>query len=362
MDWTKHTIRYEFSFRMVSCKNVDSSTSEFKGVVLDGSTISAGWFTDVRTSASLKTIDDNWDGESWIRIILKATDEDGNTHRKTIGTYVVKNRTEDYDHGSWVRKYELQSALYTLSTEKLWHPITIAEGTSRRKAIETLCYRSGRQFNFKDMADYSFTTNATYDAGTTVLSDLFDLVQYGADQRVDVDPDGRINIKPWAYRKNKSYIWSFDPKNFKTTIIGAIKRDANLEEMASEVAVMLKKGDDERHSRESLKVNGGTGWYRRGFNITNFYTVNVDDEDDVTQSNADWYASKYANKQRGETLSYSFKTSYIDLWIGDVVRLWVYDSNKRYGGWERLFVKTLDINMHDMTMSLNLKTVYEDEE
>lgn len=383
VDWADQTRKDVLTFQMVSPTNIDQVYGELEGVELSGSSLTAAYYTDTRTSGRLVVHDGNWVRGSMIRVIHSVPEW---WYRKEIGTYIVTDDGATREKGHWTYELTLHSRLFGLSTDKHARPWTIAKNASALKAIRQTLKASGTPYKEKSPKDKKYKDAVVVESGTTRLKALFDICEV-AGNRLDVDTHGRVTISPMVKPSSKTAVWRIDLKDSRGIATDNLSRTTDWLQMADVVAVShkfsdkvqepdgyyktngtksdgtpYKKGDPkykeksvEREVTGIAKVSASThqAHAKRGYSVVNF--ISVSEMSPKTAAQAQKLAQQYLKDDQHELVEWELTTMYRPVWEGDVVELVVHDGLKAYQGVRKCFVKSLDLNLKDMTMRLTLK-------
>ena len=83
IDWRDQTRKDVITFQMVTPTNVDKVYGELEGVDLSGSSLTASYYTDTRTSGKVRVVGGNWVRGSMIRVIHSIPEWN---YKKELGT------------------------------------------------------------------------------------------------------------------------------------------------------------------------------------------------------------------------------------------------------------------------------------
>lgn len=361
VDWADQTRRDVLTFQMVSPTNIDQVYGELEGVDLSGSSLSAAYYTDTRTSGTVRVIGGNWVRGSMIRVI-HSVPEWG--YRNELGTYIVTDDGASREHGEWSYSLTLHSRLFGLSVDKHARPWTIAANASALKAIRQSLRASGTPFREISPKDKKYKDAVVVESGTTRLKALFDISEV-AGNRLDVDPHGRVTISPATSPASRTCKWRIDLADERGIAVDGLSRTTDWLQMSDMVAVSHKYSDKVRKNgkQESVereitgiaKVSSSThqAHNKRGYSVVNF--ISVSEMSPKTAAQAQKLATKYLKDEQHELVEWELRTMYRPVWEGDVVELVVHDGLKEYQGVRKCFVKSLDLDLKDMTMRLRLK-------
>ena len=353
IDWRDQTRVDRLTFQMVSPTNVDQTYGELEGVDLSGSSLTAAYYTDTRTSGKLRVVGGNWVRGSMIRVIHEVPDWGW---RRELGTYIVTNDGASRSNGVWVTELTLNSRLFGLSTDKHERTWTIAKGARAVKAMEQSLKAANCPYVKKSPKDLAFRGAKVIEAGTTRLAALFDLCTSAGD-RLDVDPHGRVVIGPYVNPASKASSWRIDLADERGVALDGLSRETDWLQMADVVVINHKytQGKSQKEVVGVARVSSSLhqSHAKRGYTVTNFQSVS--DLKDHSASLAQQKAKEQLAKEQRELIEWKLSTTYLPIWEGDVVELWVHDGEPAYQGVRKCLVKNLDLNLENMTMSLTLK-------
>lgn len=353
IDWRDQTRADRLTFQMVSPTNVDQTYGELEGVDLSGSSLTAAYYTDTRTSGKIRVVGGNWVRGSMIRVIHEVPDWGW---RRELGTYIVTNDGASRSNGAWVTELTLNSRLFGLSTDKHERAWTIAKGARALKAMEQSLGDAKCPYVEQSPKDLAFKDPKVIEAGTTRLAALFDICS-SAEDRLDVDGHGRVVIAPYVEPSSKTAVWRIDLEDERGVALDGLSRETDWLQMADVVVIHHKytKGKSEKEVVGVAKVSDSLhqSHAKRGYTVTNFQSVS--DLKDHSSSVAQQKAKEQLAKDQRELIEWKLSTTYLPIWEGDVVELWVHDGEPAYQGVRKCLVKNLDLSLENMTMSLTLK-------
>lgn len=357
MDWRDVTRTDRIIVQMVSPTNVDAVVGELEGVDLTGSTITAGYYTDTRTSAKIRVVDGNWIRGTHLRII-HAVPEWNYAHE--LGTYLVTNDDAEQVNGAWVTTLTCQSLLFGLSTDKLVRPWAIAANAMMLTAAAQCVQRAGYKYDFGGAADARIKSTKVIATGTDRLSALFALAKL-ANDRLDVTAHGYVTLRKYVPPSQRVPIYRIDLRDPRGVALDGLSRSSDYLEMPSVVGVCYRYNDTvggksvqrEINASARLSANSPHSYAARGYTITDFHELS--DMSPKTAARAQQLAEQYLANDSTELVEWELSTIYLPIWQGDVVELVVYDGEKAYQGVRRCMVKSLEIRLSDLTMQLTLK-------
>lgn len=359
MDWRDLTRQDRIVVRMVNPTNVDAVIGDLDGVDLHGSSLTAGYYTDTRTSGKLRVVGNGWVRNSFVRVIYQVPEWNWS---RELGTYIVTNDDADRVNGEWVTDLTLQSVLYGLSTDKLVKPWVIANNAMVLKAA-TQCVTSPRfKYDFGGASDARVKGAKVMKTGTDRLSIMYALCQM-ANNRLDVDGHGRVTLRKYVAPAQKTPVWRIDLEHPRGVALDGLSRSSDYLEMPNVVGVCYRYTDTvnnksvEREIRASARVSSSSphAYGQRGYTITDFRELN--EMSPATAARAQQLANQYLANDSVEHVEWELSTVYLPIWEGDVVDLVVPDGERAYQGIRRCLVKNVDLNLGSMAMKLTLKEV-----
>lgn len=374
IDWKRLAREGVLTFEMVSPNDTSQVYKELDGVVLSGSSLSASYYTDTRTSGRLTVLGDAYMSyrNSFIRITYEIPSIG---HRRVLGTYLVVNDNGREENGAWVYELDLQSMLYGLSKELGWRPMSFAKGAKIMNGAHTIVTSSaGGRVKYKDNAskakNRTFSQPLVFESGTSVLARLYDLCK-AANVRMDVGPNAEVTFADYTEPAKKSPLMTLDYYDAGGIIIDGLDLSTNWHEMVSEAAVTYKFTEQTKDSTGKTdsvqkEVNGHATAGKlhqnpanRGWTVTSFESLS--DVENPTQAMANKKAKENLAKESKELVEWTLTSLYAPLWEGDVVNLVV--PNGPYKGTRKCLVKNIELELEHMTMELTLKeTASGDEE
>ena len=353
IDWRDQTRVDRLSFEMVNPTAIDQSYGFLEGVDLTASSLTAGYYTDTRTSGSLRVVDSNWVRGSMIRVIHEV-EEWG--YRRELGTYIVTDDHNERENGAWVTELTLNSRLFGLSTDQHVRTWTIAKNARVLKAMEQSLTSATCPYQTLSANDKAFKEAKVVEPGTTRLAALYDLCST-ANDRLDVDGHGRVTISPYFNPSAKSPLFRIDLADTRGIALDGLSRDTDWLQMASVAAVNYRytEGKNQKEIVGVARVDGNAhqSQANRGYAVSSFQSLS--EMSPKTSARAQALAQEALKKEKRELIEWSLSTTYIPVWEGDVVELWVHDGDPDYQGVRKCLVKSLDLELEHMTMKLTLK-------
>lgn len=359
MDWRDVTRENRIIVQMVNPTNIDAVMGELEGVDLTGSTITAGYYTDTRTSAKLKVVGDGWKRGTFLRIVYQVPEW---AWSQELGTYLVTNDDADRENGQWVTTLTMQSLLFGLSTDKLVRPWAIAKNAMMLKAARQCLDAPHFKYDLSGAADFRLKGTKVMATGTDRLSILYAFCQM-AKNRLDIDGHGRVTMRRYVNPAAKTPVWRIDLEHPRGVALDGLSRSSDFLEIPNVVGVCYKYNTTkngksvQREINASARVSNSSehATAQRGYTITDFRELT--EMSPATAARAQQLAKQYLRSDKTELVEWELSTIYLPIWEGDVVDLIVPDGESAYQGIRRCLVKNVDIALDDMSMKLTLKEV-----
>lgn len=359
MDWRDQTRTDKIIVQMVNPTNIDAVMGELEGVELSASSITAGYYTDTRTSGKLVVIGDGWQRNSMIRIVHHVPEWN---YTRELGTFFVTNESKTRERGEWAYELTLQSRLFGLSTDRIVRPWVIAKNAMMQRAAAQCLNAPGFPYDFGSANDYRFKSARVMETGTDRLEIMFALAQT-ANNRVDVDGHGRIVMSRYVNPKNKVPTFRIDLNDPRGYAVDGLVGTTNYLELPDVVGVCYRYNATKNGKSVQQEINAMArvsdaspqAHGVRGYTVTDFRELN--EMSPATAAQAQKLANQYLVNDSVERVEWELSTVYLPIWEGDVVDLVINDGQAQYQGSRRCLVKTVDLALHDMSMKLLLKEV-----
>lgn len=359
MDWRDLTRTDRLVFRMVNPTNIDAVMGELEGVDLSGSSLTAAYYSDTRTSGKLRVVGNGWIRNSFIRVIYQVPEWNWS---RELGTYLVTNDDASREHGEWVTDLTLQSLLFGLSTDKLVRPWAIANNAMMLKAAQQNVSAPGFKHDFGGAGDCRVKGTKVMATGTDRLAIMFALAKM-ANDRVDIDGHGRVTLRKYVAPANKTPVFTIDLRDSRGVALDGLSRTSDFLEIPDVVGVCYRYSETkngksvQREINASARVSSNSphAHRARGYTVTDFRELT--EMSPQTAQRAQQLANQYLASDSVEHVEWELSTIYLPIWEGDVVDLVVRDGEKAYQGTRRCLVKSVDLHLKDMRMDLTLKEV-----
>lgn len=338
MDWTTSKREDAFVFEMLDPMSF-TSRGLLEGVLIDGSTVTQGYYTNERISGQLELDDSNLIENSLIRITHTAGD-----WRNVLGTFYQASDKSSYSHGRYSGPLDLKSCINGIADDGLPGHWAINEGEWTKAATDNLLRQTMRPYRIESGAnDRRVGSTTIYDVGETVLSILFDICSIGGN-RLEAGSDGTMLITRYISPSEKTPVWVFSPND--GMVIGEIERTRNTYETAARSVVVGKSGDEEFFAQANVSSGSAASSSVRGRMVTTVHNESSLSSWVEAQSKADAYLAD----DSAESIEYAFQSRYVPLVAGNVVTLNLDCPHK-------CLVKNVDTDLQGMLLDITLKEV-----
>lgn len=347
-DWKDATREDSVRVYMVDPHNLDIIRGELTNIILDGCSITQGYYTDTRISGKIQVMESEYIEGSWIRIVHEVESEE---YRNELGTFAVSKPSDSWDKGARITDYELQSALWTLTNDLCPNHYSIGAGSYALTVFDNICKMCGREYVHKAGANnYRYTESKIYEMGDSYLSDLFDICDI-SNNRIGVDGHGRITIEPYRNPSDITPTWELDTDDPRTLVLSeSITRDSTEYEAAGRSIVIYSSNDEEIYAQADAPSSSPYSSAKRGY--TRAVSHQVNDLSPATKAQAQALANTYLQTDMASTIEWKVSTLYFPAVIGETLNF-IMDGEKR-----KCLIKSIDpINLKTMTMTLTLKEV-----
>lgn len=372
IDWKEQRVTHELEARMVSPQNPGSVLGVLEGIDWSGSSLSAAYYTDTRTSGKLAVVDSNWVRGSFVQIVHRIPEHG---YENVMGTYLARSDDAVRGNGAWVTTLDLQSMLYALSTDIAVSPWTVQRNAYCKTAMKQMLNGCKRPYVDRSAKDRRIGTATVLPTGESCLKRLFTLCDMTGN-RLDVDGQGRVVLAPYVLPARKSPAMRIDLADSRGTVVqDSLSRTTDWLAMPGRVGVCYRytesqeykeKGQTktrsvEREIRAHVDATGHASSKSRGYMVTDYHQLT--ELEPKTAANAQKIARQKMAAAAREKVEWELSTTFLPLWEGDVVELAVSDGEAAYQGVRKCLVKNVEVELGHMTMKLTLKeTASGDEE
>lgn len=359
MDWRDITRTDKILVQMVNPTNIDAVMGELEGVDLSSSSLTAGYYTDTRTSGKIRVVGEGWQRGSMVRIVHQIPEWN---YVNELGTYFVTNDDRTRERGEWLYDLTLQSRLFGLSTDMIVRPWVIAKNAMMQKAAAQCLNAPGFPYDFSGANDYRFKSARVMETGTDRLSIMFALCQT-ANNRLDVDGHGRVLMRKYVNPKNRTPIFRIDLNDPRGVAVDGLSGTTDYLQLPDVVGVCYRYNTTKNGKSVQQEINASARVSEsspqahgvRGYTVTDFRQLN--EMTPATAAQAQKLAQQYLVNDSVEHVEWQLNTVYLPIWQGDVVDLVIDDGQERYQGNRRCLVKNVELKLDDMSMQLTLKEV-----
>lgn len=319
------------------------------GLVLDGCSITEGYYTDARVQASIRH-DGEW-GEDlhWLRVVHECP---AYGYRAELGTFVVDSISHDRSRGGVTCDLTCQSVLWALADDSVAYSYVIGSGATTSKAFQQIMRTTGKEGQvLPGAAEHRYGAAVAYDAGDGFQKMLFDVATTAGD-RLSVDGHGRITLGPYVSPSKRDPDWVLDARERRTIVLSDGGTETiSLGDAAGRSMVKYSRGEGSDIAA-SWDVGQGSlaSPSRRGWNRTEVHSVN--DLSPQTHAAAETLARRYVGEDSEVAREVSVKCLYFPVHQGDVVS---YTDAQGHEG--KYLAKDVKASLGDMTVELTLKGV-----
>lgn len=352
IDWTNQNRVDEIVIELVDPNNLNRVRDTLDNVIVGNSSLDFGYYTDTRVSGSIETIDDNYDGTSFLRIVhsVKGTD-----YKKPLATLAVSSDDGSINKNSIKKTYECKSALAMLEKDYIPDIFSIGIGAYAFDVISKTLSGASRPYLINNSANnYRYSEAKTYELGDSRLSNLFDMCDI-SNNRIDVDGNGYVTVDKYISPSNKNIKYIIDLADERTNVIDGINFSSDKFSVPNMViAKSSTKTDDEEKPFWGYAVSSGEySRAKRGYTICEI--VEVDKVDPQNSAGASAYAQKKLEELSAPTNEWTLSLLYLPLNTGDTVSLEFQEEDEKVI--KKCMVKNISLNLGTMVEQVTLKEV-----
>lgn len=333
---------------MVDPHSLDTVRGELPDVILDGCSITEGYYTDHRVSGSLRVLDTgSWLDGSWVRIVHECP---GYSYREELATLIPSKVARTERSGGTTLDLDLQSVLWSISKDTLASHFTIGQGAQTTDAFSRICQTVEKDgVVLAGSYSHRYASTVVYELGDTFLSDLFDVCAT-AGNRLSVDGHGRIVMGPYVEPSRREPDWVLDPRDPRTIVLDeGVGWSEEVGKVASRAVVIYKDGDTEISASSDVSPSSRYSAASRGYTVAAQHSVT--EMSPATNWQAQRLADQYLAADSAGTAERTVKCMYFPVHQGDIV-LW-----QDGGEATRCLAKDVDVDLGGMTVALTLKEV-----
>lgn len=215
VDWSRGDLSHRMEVLQVDPLNL----VDVRGKIVEpsGGELNLEYYGDTRMGAKVEEFGSSWDGTSALRIVHTVSDYTGDLFSETLFTgYVTRaNRRNN------TRTYELASTLHGLETNVTPGVFSVSAGSMALDVCKRIFKTVSRPYRIEpDAGDYLFSGAVVYEAGSSYLEILFDLMDKSGN-RISVDEYGIVTISKYVRPSKRTPDWSESTADARTCIIGA---------------------------------------------------------------------------------------------------------------------------------------------
>lgn len=385
VDWSRGDISHRLTVLALDPSKL-TVRKEIDGVVSEGE-ISFDYYSDTRISADVSLIapvgEQPWDGTSALRLTRTTIDYTGVIDESPIGTFFVKPSDDAVswsDNGNmrtW--KFHLVSMLYGIKTRTLVKPLAIGKGSKALDVVKSRVKSSlGRSPVIAGNAkNYSFSKTVEFDAGSTELSVIMDVLELAGDT-ITVDALGNVIVKPYVAPSKTGATFTVDSSDQRTLLIGPVDGGVARQSVPERTVISATgtvkvadgvykssgtNSDGTTHQAGDTKYKNEQKTYYayaaaksghwstkaiRGYTLDDYR--HISDMEPFTQDQAQKLANRYLSEQQNnivESLTHSLR--YMPLREGDIEMLHHAGSSRR---WQ---ISSADLSLPSWVWRLQLK-------
>lgn len=342
------------SVEQVSPADLSSTRGTLDGIDLASSRISCGYYSDARTSGTLVVRGGGYVRGSFVRI-THSVPEWG--YRRVIGTYAVEDDPAARGHGAWETELRLRSAIWCLSEDYGARPWVVSAGAMGLSALRQMLAACRRPYaELGTPNDARMASALVLEAGRPYSERVFKMASL-TNNRLDVDPAGRVTISAYQEPSSKAPVATIDLADPRGVAAPDVRRSSNRLSMLGRVIVSHREGDadivgvaDASGTESSSAV--------RGYMVSRY--VSLSGMSPATQARANGLARAYLARASHELVEWQLSCRCLPLWEGDVVDLVLPQGepgNEAYGGRRRCLVKSVEMELRHLAMDVTLKEV-----
>lgn len=342
-EWGDPQNNVSVSVWMVDPHNLDVLRGELEGVT--AVTVTEGYYTDTRVSASVETLDDNYIPGSWLRIIVTAD------KRYEFGTFGVQSRRiSSAPEGSKTNVYTLQSVLWMLDSNQAFNLFTVAKGAKAKQAIRRVCEIVDKEVIFQPGAkDNRYYESKVWERSDSYYSILYDICSKAGDD-LNVDGHGRISIEPYVTPINKESSWVLNFNDPDGVVLDSGSTDTDdTGGIANRVVVVAS---NENSDREIVQYRDASEKKRFSFEKRGWTSTIIHDVQDMTpftNAQALKYVAMYEKEDQQQGVTRDITCMFFPVHNGEVVSVLDGSSYLKY------LVQTVDHDLTAWTSRLTMK-------
>lgn len=330
---------------MIDPLNLEVSRGFLDGI--EDIEFTAGYYTETRSGASVKTFgDDGYITNSQLRIIHEVPEWD---FTEVIFTGFVTDSSVVWYQGEKETTYTVSSDLYGLKVDAHRVDFVCNAGSTAIKSASLLMSQCSRPYKLETgYSDYIFSSAKVFTIGDTLLSTVSELCDL-ADCRYEVDPYGYVIIGKYVSPSSKTASAVLDENDERTLVVqNQVQETSNESGLPGEVLVTSGNGDTKISGWAMVDSGSPLHPSRRGYNYVDVQEVSELSPNTASAANA---RAKVLLANNSLTKEWSVDSLYFPTKCGDVYR---YIGS---GGDRRVLLKSLDVNCLQGTQTMTLKGI-----
>ena len=351
IDWTRRRGADLIVCQMVSPVSRDEVWGELP--LSDGGSVSQGYYSDTRASASVLT--DAWDQYvpgAWLRLVHQVA---GTSYARTLFTGFPTSAAPSLSSGIKSVQVELKSALYALDVERQAPVLTVGAGTSVRRALQGVCdaSRPPKPCHFEaDFNDGTLAATRAYTSEKSLREILFDLADAGGD-RVDVDERGVVTFARYLAPSLRTPSFALSASH-PLVIAGSVSGAVGTLGLPNRSIATWKNGEEELSASADLDSGHARSAMRTGVTWAELHDL-TEAPDPPTLARVEEMARSYLAQDSLGTDEWTLTTLW---WEARAGMVGTFDPGDG-GGSRKVLLKNVDsdITARSMTHVITLKEV-----
>lgn len=351
-DWSERDRADEWQVELVDPHDATASRGELSGVT--AASIRLVWDSGHRASATVETLsgdgDDGWVENSRLRIwhVIRRWG-----YRKALFTGYVTGRADEWVAGGLKVSYECKSALWAVSADLWPYPFACGSGGTVRGAVKQVMDSCSRPYMLLSGAgDYRFSAARVWNAGTSKLDTLSDLVSL-ASSRLDVDGMGYPTVGPARLPTTSDRPrWTIDAAGAGSVVTSGVEHSTTAAQVPGRYIVTHKEGNQVTVGVATSGAEKASSAQRRGYVLA--------EAEEVTdlpggQSQANSIAADRLSAAQGADEEWRLSCLYFPARPGDACHLRLGGTRQSAIGTRSCWVREADVDCLAGTMELTLR-------
>lgn len=356
VDWRDTEHDWDVVVEVVSQHRSDVTFGELKGVQIEGSDETEGYYSDHRVQGTVVTVVREGETDGYVpmarlRIVLRVPRWDW--ERELITGFVTDIRPHT-EGGTTKREYTLDSSLWGVSEDLLRDKVVCGAGASALEVVRKLLADRGVEYDDTGAIDRSIASLTVYEPGTSILTTSFEVLS-GTD-RLDVSGHGPITIRPYVPPSSRMPTVTIDTRDPRSMVVGDVTEvDGSWERPgAALVSATVNRDEGSQEVRAgSYVVSDGDQSSRARRGYLRFEQGSYEgDSEDPTLGELAADAKKLWDENDDSHHTWDLPVLYMDLRAGDMV--WFVQAD---GAPHRCLVQTVTNDLGARVQRLTLKEV-----